>query len=193
MSTIRQTPSQTVGPFFAYGLTARQYGYDFTSIIENNLIGEDYEGERIYITGRVFDGDGKVIPDAMLELTQADARGKFNTGSIQNNHSGFIGFGRMGTGTTPDNSFRFITIKPGPVNGQVPFINIILFMRGSLRHLYTRLYFSDEANENDELLKSVDTSRKQTLIARRVEKNGTIEYHFDIHMQGEKETVFFNL
>lgn len=193
MNTIRQTPSQTVGPFFAYGLTARQYGYDFSSIIENNIIGEDYEGERIYITGHVFDGDGKPIPDAMVELTQADASGQFRKEPITNNHSGFIGFGRMGTGTTPDNSFRFVTIKPGSVDGQVPFINIILFMRGSLRHLFSRLYFSDEQNENDELLKSIDASRRQTLFAQRVEKNNCIEYHFDIYMQGDKETVFFNL
>lgn len=190
---LRQTPSQTVGPFFAYGLTARQYGYDYTSIMDGSLVSDDTSAERITIIGNVFDGGGKVIPDAMIELWQADEKGNYRLLPIQKENTGFKGFGRLGTGTDQGNRFCFTTIKPGSVNGQAPHINVILFMRGSLRHLYTRLYFSDEENEKDPLFKSVDSNRVQTLIAKRIERNQAIEYHFDIYMQGEKETVFFDV
>jgi protocatechuate 3,4-dioxygenase alpha subunit len=193
MEKIRQTPSQTVGPFFAYGLTARQYGYDYTSIMDGSLVSDGTSGERIAIIGNVFDGAGKVIPDAMVELWQADERGKYLVIPIQNENTGFKGFGRLGTGPDQANRFCFTTIKPGIVNGQAPHINVILFMRGSLRHLYTRLYFSDEVNDKDPLFKSVDVNRRQTLIAKRIERNKAVEYHFDIYMQGEKETVFFDV
>jgi len=193
MKKLRQTPSQTVGPFFAYGLTARQYGYDYSSIIDASLVSDDLEGDRIYITGHVFDGAGTVIPDAMVELCQADGQGRYRIVPIQQKNAGFIGFGRWGTGTTSDHCFRFTTIKPGSVAGQPPHINVILFMRGSLRHLYTRLYFSDETNDTDALLNSIDATRRQTLIAKRKEVNSTVEYHFDIYMQGERETVFFDV
>ena len=156
MEKIRQTPSQTVGPFFAYGLTARQYGYDYTSILNDILVGDDAPGKRIYITGNVFDGKGDAIPDAMIELCQADANGKYRAVPIQQHNADFIGFGRLGTGTTVDNRFRFLTVKPGSVAGQAPHINVILFMRGSLRHLFTRIYFSDETNENDALFMSIE-------------------------------------
>lgn len=192
MEKIRQTPSQTVGPFFAYSLAAEQYGYDYNSIVDATLI-SDAKGEQIYVTGSIFDGAGNAIPDALIELWQADEKGKYRILPIQKENTDFKGFGRLGTGTEPDHRFRFTTLKPGPVNGQAPHINIILFMRGSLRQLYTRLYFSDEKNEHDPLFRSIDTTRKSTLIAQRIEINKTIEYHFDIHMQGEKETVFFDV
>jgi protocatechuate 3,4-dioxygenase, alpha subunit len=193
MEKLRQTPSQTVGPFFAYSLTAEQYGYPFNSIINGSLVGDDTDGERIHITGSIFDGNGNTISDAMIELWQADQQGKYRIVPIQKKNNDFIGFGRLGTGANPDHHFRFITIKPGSVDRQAPHINVILFMRGSLRQLYTRLYFSDEINKNDALLDSIDATRRQTLIAERKEANATIEYHFDIHMQGEKETVFFDV
>ena len=193
MEKLKQTPSQTVGPFFAYSLTARQYGYDFNSIIDGSLIRDAGTGERIYITGGVFDGNGKAISDAMIELWQANGSGNYRINPIQKDGDGFMGFGRLGTGTQIEHRFKFTTIKPGSVNGQSPHINVILFMRGSLRHLYTRLYFSDEANENDPLLTSIDVNRRQTLVAQGSERDGILEYQFDIHMQGEKETVFFDL
>jgi protocatechuate 3,4-dioxygenase alpha subunit len=194
MEKLRQTPSQTVGPFFAYSLAAEQYGYDYNSIVNGSLIALETEGERIYVTGRVFDGKGNTISDALVEVWQADAKGQYGVSPIRQKNDSFTGFGRLGTGTKPDHSFTFATIKPGSAaEGQAPHINVILFMRGSLHQLYTRLYFSDEANENDVLLASVDPARRQTLIAQRKQINGQTFYHFDIHMQGEKETVFFDV
>ena len=202
MKKLRQTPSQTVGPFFAYSLTAEQYGYPFNSIINDSLIESNIDptacvtaGERIYITGKVLDGKGDSILDAVVELFQADADGKYRTTPIQHRNDGFTGFGRLGTGTNSEHRFTFTTIKPGSVNGQAPHIDVLLMMRGSLRNLYTRLYFSDNmaANEQDDLFKAVPENRRKTLIANRLESNGLIFYEFNIRMQGEEETVFFEL
>ena len=196
MEKLRQTPSQTVGPFFAYSLTAEQYGYAYNSLINGSLISPDTEGERIYITGNVFDGKGNTVSDAMIELWQADAQGRYRSEPINQKNDGFTGFGRLGTGTDPQHCFRFTTIKPGSAGeGQAPHINVILFMRGSLHQLYTRLYFSDEAeaNSKDEVLNNVPEERRNTLIAERKEYAGRIDYHFDIHIQGENETVFFDV
>ncbi|MDO1445069.1 protocatechuate 3,4-dioxygenase subunit alpha [Rhodocytophaga aerolata] len=190
--TYLQTPSQTVGPYFAYGLTAEQYLYDYSSISNGNLIvNEQVKGERITISGQVWDGVGKLIPDAMIEIWQANSEGKY-----LKDRSLFHGFGRLGTGTHPQNTVEFQTIKPGSVNGQAPHINVIVFMRGLLVHAYTRLYFSDEAEANatDPVLKSIDPSRQQTLIANKSRRaDGCTAYEFNIYMQGEKETVFFDV
>jgi protocatechuate 3,4-dioxygenase alpha subunit len=187
-----QTPSQTVGPYFAYGLTAEQYLYDYSSISNGNLlINEQVKGERIIISGQIRDGAGNLIPDAMIEIWQADAEGNY-----LKDRSSFHGFGRLGTGTHPQNTFEFQTIKPGSVNGQAPHINIIVFMRGLLVHTYTRLYFSDEsaANAVDPVLKSVDAERRHTLLANKSKRDdGCTTYEFNIYMQGEKETVFFDV
>jgi protocatechuate 3,4-dioxygenase, alpha subunit len=186
---LKQTPSQTVGPYFAYGLTAEQYHYPFTQVATANVIqDETIKGERITITGKVLDGDGNFIADAMIEIWQADGEGNYN-------NPNFKGFGRVGTGTSGDGKFIFETIKPGSVNGAAPHITVIVFMRGILVHAYTRIYFSDEfeLNENDEVIKSVDKERIQTLIAKRNEVNINAAYHFDIYMQGENETVFFDV
>lgn len=197
MSTekLQQTPSQTVGPFFAYSLTAEQYGYDYDSILDGSMLSDETPGKRIYITGSVFDGNGNTISDAMIELWQADADGNYITQypNIPISQIPFKGFGRLGTGTTTDHQFNFKTIKPGCVNGQAPHIDVILFMRGSLRLLNTRIYFSDEVNDTDILLNTVDAARRQTLIAERKEIDNGIFYNFDIYMQGENETVFFEL
>jgi protocatechuate 3,4-dioxygenase, alpha subunit len=185
ISYLSQTPSQTVGPFFAYGLTARQYGYDFSSIIDDSLVESATQGERIYITGKIYDGNGATIPDALIELYQENLL-------LENQKQGF---GRLGTGTTVDHSFTFTTLKPTSINEQAPCINIILFMRGSLRHLYTRIYFSDEteANFQDNLLNLIPKERQNTLIANKLERNGQVFYEFNIRMQGESETVFFEV
>lgn len=193
MERLQQTPSQTVGPFFAYSLTAEQYGYDYNSIVNDTLLSDDTEGERIYITGSIYDGNSNTISDAMIELWQADGTGNYRALPINKKSDGFTGFGRLGTGTNDKHSFTFKTIKPGSVNGQSPHINVILFMRGSLHALYTRIYFSDEDNSKDLLLNAVDVTRRQTLIAEHKEVNGITEYHFNIYMQGEKETVFFEV
>ena len=176
----QQTPSQTLGPFFAYGLTPEQYSYSFTSIADNYLYkNTDKAGERIIIKGQIFDGNGDPINDAMLEIRQDDS---------------LDGFGRYGTGTEKDNSFIFHTIKPISEDGQAPHINIVVMMRGLLSHVFTRLYFSDEeaANANDKILNLIPKDRRHTLIAKRTTVNGQTIYRFDIHMQGENETVFFD-
>ena len=192
---LQQTPSQTVGPFFAYSLTAEQYGYNYNSILNGSILTDDAEGERIYITGNIFDGNGNIVSDALIEIWQADTHGKYvaRYPNIPISKIPFKGFGRLGTGTDKEHRFNFKTVKPGPVNGQAPHINVILFMRGSLRTLHTRIYFPDEENNKDSLLNSIDATRRQTLIAQRKEINGSITYHFDIHMQGDKETVFFDV
>jgi protocatechuate 3,4-dioxygenase alpha subunit len=169
---LKQTPSQTVGPYFAYGLTPEQYLYDFQSLAQNDLVSSDEE--HIVIRGRVFDGEGNVIPDAMLEIW--DNQNKL--------------FGRFGTGTEKDKSFVFKTKKTQPTGRNAPFLSVILFMRGQLIHSYTRIYFSDEVkNSTDEVLSQIDITRKATLIAQKKENY----YQFDIHMQGDSETVFFDI
>lgn len=196
----RQTPSQTVGPFFAYGLTPEQYGYPFPSLVDANLAGESTEGERIRLVGQVLDGEGKPVDDAMVELWQANAHGRYRgqpaDGSRDNTiDPSFTGFGRSGTGTDPDARFVFHTIKPGSIeDGQAPHLNVILTMRGLLNHLYTRIYFDDEAEANaaDPVLAKVPEDRRATLLAHRSSPDHAV-YHFDIRMQGPEETVFFDL
>ncbi len=193
---LKQTPSQTVGPYFAYALTAEQYGYPLTSVAGGTLAAADTEGQRIRIVGRVLDGQGNLVDDAMIEIWQADARGRYaHPADPRGSNTAFKGFGRMGTGTDPENRFIFDTIKPGSVDGkQAPHIGVVVTMRGLLVHAFTRIYFSDEAaaNAKDPVLISVPADRRSTLIAERTERNGGIAYRFDIHMQGPKETVFFD-
>lgn len=195
-----ETPSQTVGPYFAYGLTAEQYNYPFASIADHQVAQESTEGERVRVMGRVFDGEGQIVNDAMIEIWQANAHGRYNHPADERKDNlldpDFRGFGRFGTGTDPDNRFIFDTVKPGPVgDGQAPHINVTVFMRGLLTHAFTRIYFDDEveANASDPVLSSVDPKRRDTLIARRDETMAGTVYRFDIHMQGDKETVFFDV
>lgn len=194
--TLKQTPSQTVGPFFAYGLTGDQYGYSLAGIANGQMARADTEGERIRIEGVVYDGEDKPVPDAMIELWQADARGRYaHPADGRASNASFKGFGRFGTGTHPECHFIFDTIKPGSVDGrQAPHIGIIVMMRGLLSHVFTRLYFSDEsdANARDPVLSSVPAERRSTLIAQRTAALPGTVYRFDIHMQGDKETVFFD-
>jgi protocatechuate 3,4-dioxygenase, alpha subunit len=194
---LKQTPSQTVGPFFAYGLTAPQYGYEFSGIASDILDGDLIPGERIRIVGRVFDGAGDPIPDAMIEIWQADCEGRYaHPVDGRGSNQAFRGFGRFGTGTDPEWRFQFRTIKPGRVDGtQAPHINVIVFMRGMLTHAYTRLYFSDEAEANarDPVLLGVPAARRRTLIAAREDSPAGAVYRFDIRMQGDEETVFFDV
>jgi protocatechuate 3,4-dioxygenase alpha subunit len=193
---LKQTPSQTVGPFFAYALSAPQYGYQHTAIASGEIADDLVPGERIRIVGAVLDGGGDRVNDAMIELWQADAEGRYaHPLHAHGSNRWFRGFGRFGTGTDPENRFIFHTIKPGSVEGQAPHINVIVFMRGLLSHCYTRLYFSDEteANARDPVLASVPEDRRQTLIARREATAAATIYRFDIVMQGERETVFFDV
>ena len=172
-----QTPSQTVGPYFAYGLTPEQYSYDFKCLVGNIMVDPKENSNTIKIVGKIYDGENNLIPDAMIELWQNDGLNKF--------------FGRFGTGTEKENQFVFETIKPKSVNGQAPYITVILFMRGQLIHSYTRIYFSDEEslNEQDVVLSEIPAERRNTIIAQKKENF----YEFNINMQGKNETVFFDV
>ena len=190
-----QTPSQTVGPFFAYGLAPTQYGYDLPSLFSPVLAQPHAPGEHIVLTGRVFDGAGQAIVDALVEISHLDASGQPVTTVAQAQTIGFTGFGRCGTGTLADQFYAFNTVKPGAIDGQAPFINVCVTMRGLLVHTFTRIYFSDEvaANSADTVLASVPAERRATLLAQRSNTPAGPVYRFDIHMQGAQETVFFDL
>jgi protocatechuate 3,4-dioxygenase alpha subunit len=194
---LKQTPSQTVGPYFAYGLTPEQYGYPLASVAGATMRDADTDGEPVRIEGQVLDGEGAPVSDAMIELWQADAKGRYaHPADPRGSNSSFAGFGRCGTGTDPECRFTFETIKPGPVaEGHAPHVNVAVFMRGLLTHAYTRFYFSDEAaaNDADPVLAQVPAARRATLIAKRGEESGAAVYRIDIHMQGESETVFFDV
>lgn len=190
------TPSQTVGPYFKYGLTPGS-DYQWNDAFGNDLVTPDASGERIRIVGRVFDGDGKAMTDSMLEIWQADAQGRFadpqDARSLPN--AAFRGFGRCGTDS--DGAYSFHTIKPGPVSGpshpQAPHILLAVFARGMTRQAYTRIYLEGEAgNGADPILALVPAERRATLIAGR-EPGDVVTYRFDVYLQGEKETVFFDL
>jgi protocatechuate 3,4-dioxygenase alpha subunit len=192
------TPSQTVGPFFKYGLTPNGQ-YAWNDAFTNNLVTPDISGERIRVEGRVFDGDGQPVSDCMLEVWQADAQGRFadpqDKRALPN--SAFRGFGRCGT--DPDGAYAFDTIKPGPVpdpdgRAQAPHLLLAIFARGMLLHNYTRIYFDGEAaNAADPVMALVPADRRVTLIATRQVGNGSAVYRFDIRLQGDNETVFFEV
>jgi protocatechuate 3,4-dioxygenase alpha subunit len=160
------------------------------------LFDKDTAGERIRIVGQVLDGEGTPINDALIEIWQADSRGHYATaGDARNAGNSFKGFGRCGTGTDSENRFFFETIKPGAVNSQqAPHVNVIVLMRGMLSHAFTRMYFPEEpaANAKDAVLNSVPASRRATLIAARETTPEGVVYRFNIHMQGDQETVFFD-
>jgi protocatechuate 3,4-dioxygenase alpha subunit len=187
-----QTPSQTVGPFFHFGTVEKGN--------ENVLVSDETRGDRIVIRGRVLDGEGEAVPDALLEIWQADAGGIYNHRDDPNHEHGdphFRGFGRADT--VRDGNFLFRTIKPGPVGydgerRQAPHINVRVFSRGMLTHAYTRFYFSDEeaTNAEDPVLNLVDPERRDTLIARRQPSEGVPVYLLDVRLQGRGETVFFD-
>jgi protocatechuate 3,4-dioxygenase alpha subunit len=183
-----QSPSQTAGPFFHVGLIRAG---------ENILATDSTRGERITLTGRVLDGDGEPVPDALVEIWQADARGYFNHpadphAADADRH--FRGAGRAAT--TGSGEYVFETIRPGLVAGrdggrQAPHVNVRVFARGLLIHADTRMYFPDSReNAADPLLESIDPLRRHTVIATPVAPGA---YRFDIRLQGQNETVFFEL
>ncbi len=185
------TTTQTVGPFFERALLGD---------LLNVVVRPETEGERIRIEGRLLDGDGNPVPDAIVEIWQANRHGRYNHPLDRRElplDPEFTGFGR--SGTDADGWFWFETIKPGPVpfDGeklQAPHLSMIVAARGLLNHLTTRLYFADDpANEDDPVLARVPADRRRTLLARREEADGVVTYRLDIVLQGRGETVFFNL
>jgi protocatechuate 3,4-dioxygenase alpha subunit len=186
------TPSQTVGPFYAYCLTPEEYSLPV--LIDARAVTVRTAGERITLRGYVYDGDGKVAPDALIELWQPDGEGCFAGQEPAPSDPDFKGFAR--TNCEPLGCFEFQTVKPGAVMGangalQAPHIALSIFGKGLNRRLYTRVYFDDEAaNENDEVLSLVPSELRPALVARCVESG---IYVLDIHLQGEKESVFFEV
>jgi protocatechuate 3,4-dioxygenase alpha subunit len=194
---LKQTPSQTVGPFFSFGLAPVQYGYGFAGIAGGTVASPDVTGQHIQIIGRVLDGEGQPLSDALIEIWQADAEGRYaHPADTRSSNAAFSGFGRMGTGTEADHRFIFETVLPGaPSPQEAPHINVLVFARGMLNHLYTRIYFEDqaEANARDPVLQSVPEDRRPTLMARRDGAEAGRVYRFDIRLQGNGETVFFDV
>lgn len=189
------SPSQTVGPFFHYGLTPGEAYPNVPASADGRVAGDGTAGEHIVVTGRVFDGAREPVPDAMIEIWQADSEGRYahpNDGRPRASNS-FMGFGR--SDTKADGTYRFETIKPGRVPGpggrdQAPHLVVAVFGRGMLKQLYTRCYFDGEAsNADDAILGLVPPDRRHTLIARR---EGST-YRLDIRLQGDDETVFFDV
>ena len=196
MPTLKQTPSQTIGPFFAYGLCPEQYSFDLKSLFTPVLAHRHAAGQPITIEGRVYDGSGAAVTDAIIEMTQANAAGQYAHSLEDNEATGFHGFARVGTGTDPQARFIVETVKPGATGpASAPHIDVIVMMRGMLLHAYTRIYFEDDAHAHahDSVLAAVPPERRTTLIARRLPYEHCVAYQFDIHLQGTHETVFFDV
>jgi protocatechuate 3,4-dioxygenase alpha subunit len=178
------TPSQTVGPFFAFGLP-----FD-----GGERVVEPSDPDALRIEGTVFDGAGDRLDDVLIEIWQANRAGRYRHPEDDREElpleDGFIGFGRCATDA--DGRFSFVTVKPGAVAPEAPHINVIVLARGLLRHLFTRIYFPDEPERNaaDPLLSSLaDEAVRATLIAHQ--RNGVLR--FDIHLQGERQTAFLDV
>ncbi|KZC98637.1 MULTISPECIES: protocatechuate 3,4-dioxygenase subunit alpha [unclassified Thalassospira] len=202
---LKETASQTAGPYVHIGLIPNQAGFDiFENNFTNVLADENTRGERIIIEGRVIDGTGTPLRDALLEIWQANADGRYNH-ELDRQNSGkidedFRGWGR--TGTDFDTAvYRFETIKPGVVSGRngkdmAPHVNFWIVARGINIGLNTRMYFADEqdANAADPVLNLIEQkTRRKTLIADRDDIGPIPVYRFDIVLQGDGETVFFDL
>jgi protocatechuate 3,4-dioxygenase, alpha subunit len=203
---LHETPSQTSGPYVHIGLIPNQAGFDiFERPFGNVMAGSGVPGERIRIEGRVFDGLGAPCRDILVEAWQANAAGRYNHPADRQSDkpvvSGFRGWGRSGT-DFETGLYSFETIKPGPVIGRrgykpmAPHVTIWLAARGINIGLATRMYFDDEAalNADDPVLRIIDPAvRRETLLAHREQRGGATVYVFDIRLQGERETVFFDI
>ena len=181
------TSSQTIGPYLHIGMTW---------LVGENLAAEGVTGERVTVEGRMIDGDGTPVNDAMIEIWQANAHGKYAHPEDTRDlpvEKGFSGFGRVYT--DEKGRFRFVTVKPGPVPGpdgkaQAPHLNVSIFMRGLLKHLVTRMYFPGDAHDADVVMQSVPAGRRATLVARPGGSKGALEWN--LVLRGDEETVFFD-
>lgn len=189
MTRLGLTPSQTVGPFLRLGLEWPDGPY---------VVPEGTPGAQ-WITGTVYDGDGKPVPDALVETWQADPDGRFDHASDPRGAAspaipGFRGFGRCPT--DGDGQYRILTVKPGPLPSldggtEAPHLDVTVLARGMLDRVVTRLYFPDQTDLNaaDPVLAGIPEQRRHTLLAH----SDGAGLRFDIHLQGEGETVFFEL
>jgi protocatechuate 3,4-dioxygenase alpha subunit len=201
---LKETASQTAGPYVHIGLIPHQAGFDiFENAFGADVAGPDAKGERIRIEGRVIDGIGAPLRDALIETWQANAAGRYNHPADTQDKpldAGFRGWGRAGS-HFDTGVYQINTIKPGVVTGRngrpmAPHVNFWIVSRGINIGLNTRMYFSDEAEANarDPVLKLIEAeARRKTLIAERAMRDGTAVYRFDIVLQGENETVFFDI
>lgn len=202
---LRETASQTAGPYVHIGLAPSAAGFDiFENNFTNVLTTPATLGERIVIEGRVIDGSGTPVRDVLLEIWQANAQGRYahpadgQTGKALD--PAFRGWGRA-CSDFQDGIWRFETIKPGSVTGRdgvpmAPHVNLWIVARGINLGLHTRMYFGDEATANaaDPVLSQIEWEvRRRTLIAAREQREGITVYRFDIHLQGADETVFFDV
>lgn len=201
---LKETPSQTAGPYVHIGLAPKQAGFDiFERNFDNVLVGPRTQGERIRIEGRVIDGSGTPLRDVLLEIWQANAAGKYHHPADRQDKPldpDFRGWGRA-CSDFDTGLYWFETIKPGPVTGRhgrqmAPHINFWIVARGINIGLNTRMYFSDEqaANARDPVLNSIEWEvRRRTLVASREIRGDEVVYRFDIRFQGDEETVFFDI
>lgn len=202
LQTLKETPSQTAGPYVHIGLSPSHVGIDcYAQELGWDITGPNAAGERIRVEGRVLDGTGAPIRDALLEFWQANAAGHYahpeGGGDVED---GFRGWGRAVT-DFDSGLWRIDTIKPGPVTGpkgkpMAPHISVWIVSRGINIGLNTRLYFSDEAEANAKdptLLLVENAARRKTLVAERSDSADGPVYRFDIHLQGATETVFFDI
>jgi protocatechuate 3,4-dioxygenase alpha subunit len=181
------TANQPIGPFYHFALTP---GWETGDNSAGVMAGPDARGERASLTIRVLDRDGSPVTNAMIELWQADAGGKYNHPADKQEKlpdPAFRGFGRLAT--NDQGQCVFHTVKPGKVLKQAPHINVTVYAPGLLRRVVTRIYFAADAS--DEILKLVPEDRRPTLLAHPGAQPG--EWHFDLHLSGQCETVFFDV
>ena len=201
---LKETPSQTAGPYIHIGATPNVSGIEgvYPEDLGKIMVGPEAKGERITVVGQVFDGLGQPLKDALIEIWQADAAGLYNSPQEKRGKADphFAGFGRQATdGATGE--YRFETIKPGAVpfvDGRLmaPHITFWIIARGINLGLHTRMYFSDEAAANSKcpvLARLEHQDRVNSLIAERSVAGAKATYRFDIRLQGENETVFFDI
>ena len=199
---LKESPSQTAGPYVHIGLAPGAAGFDiYNQELGWDIAGPNAKGERIRVEGRVIDGTGAPIKDVMLEVWQANADGLYahpeGGGATED---GFRGWGRVIT-DFETGEWGFDTIKPGRTRGrnvgtQAPHINLWIVARGINIGLNTRMYFDDEADANatDPVMNLIEwENRRATLLAQRTDRDGQIVYRFDVKLQGEDETVFFDI
>jgi protocatechuate 3,4-dioxygenase alpha subunit len=205
LSYLPETPSQTAGPYVHIGLIPAQAGFEiFANNFTGDIVTPNTKGERIVIEGRVFDGAGHIAKDVLIETWQANAAGRYNHPADRQDRAldgSFRGWARTGT-DFETGIYTIRTIKPGSVAGRrgrkamAPHVNFWIAARGINVGLATRMYLGDEdaANADDPVLNIIEQpERRKTLIAPKSVRDGRTIYTFDIYLQGERETVFFDV
>ena len=204
MSLLKETASQTAGPYLHIGMMPAAAGIETRKNQPGNVLARPgAQGQRIRLEGMVYDGDGSIVKDAQIEIWQANAHGKYDHPEDRQGKPvdpNFTGFGRAVSDFTTG-LWWFETVKPGPVPGRhgkpmAPHISLLVFARGINIALASRVYFDDEAEANakDPVINLIELPpRRETLIAKRQQREGQVVYRFDIRLQGENETVFFDV